>query len=226
VVFISHLYKVIFVHIQRTGGNSIQKVFAEHDPQLVTRLSLDPANKRIKHCFAADVQAAVTSDVFRKYTKFCVVRNPYDRMVSWYAMFKHAETIQTVAYEQHPELWTLGREVLSEIVTFIGTDAAFTFENFLRLPREHESRLFERFYLNQVDYLMQQEHLLVDRILTFEHLAHDFADFAERIGFPGMLPHTNQAIREPDYRTYYTDVTKDLIAQRFQRDIDYFGYRF
>src|SRR5882757_2490353 len=87
-MFISHKYKAIFVHIQRTGGNSVQKVFAEHDPDLIDAISVDPAKKRTKHCFASDIRAAIDQNTFASYTKFCVIRNPYERMVSWYFHLK------------------------------------------------------------------------------------------------------------------------------------------
>jgi hypothetical protein len=83
-MFISHRYRAIFVHIQRTGGNSVQKVFAEHDPDLIEAVPVDPANQRTKHCFASDIRAAIEPATFAGYTKFAVVRNPYERMVSWY----------------------------------------------------------------------------------------------------------------------------------------------
>jgi Sulfotransferase family len=83
-MFISHKYRAIFVHIQRTGGNSVQRVFAEHDPDLIEAVPVDPAKNRTKHCFASDIRAAMAEQGFTRYTKFCVVRNPYERMVSWY----------------------------------------------------------------------------------------------------------------------------------------------
>jgi Sulfotransferase family len=87
-VFISHKYRAIFVHIQRTGGNSVQKIFEQNDPGLVETIAIAPAANRTKHCYATDLAAAVDRDVFAGYTKFCVVRNPFDRMVSWYAHFQ------------------------------------------------------------------------------------------------------------------------------------------
>lgn len=87
-MFISHKYKVIFVHIQRTGGTSILKAFEALDPDLVKILPFNPAQKRTKHCFASDIQALIDEEIFTTYTKFSVVRNPFDRMVSWYLMLK------------------------------------------------------------------------------------------------------------------------------------------
>lgn len=48
-MFISHKYQALFVHIQRTGGNSIQKIFEEADPDLIDTIAVDPAKKRTKH---------------------------------------------------------------------------------------------------------------------------------------------------------------------------------
>lgn len=87
-MFISHKYKAIFVHIQRTGGNSIQRIFEEFDPDLIETVPVDPSKNRTKHCYISDIKAAVDEAVFSSYTKFCVVRNPFDRMVSWYSHFK------------------------------------------------------------------------------------------------------------------------------------------
>ena len=220
-MFISHAYKVIFIHIQRTGGNSIRKIFAEYDPDFIEKIPLDPSKKRFKHCYASDLKAAVPEELFKSYLKFGVVRNPFDRMVSWYSMFEHPETIQTVPFAQNPELATTGLDVLLEISKYVES-----FEAFLQAPRDHEKGLFERFYVNQVDFISEHGQVIVDRILRFEKLPWDFENFAREIGFAGTLPHTNESKRETDYRSYYNDVTKEIIAQRFQRDLDYFGYQF
>lgn len=105
-MFISHKYKAIFVHIQRTGGNSVQKVFAEHDPDLVEAVAIDPAKKRTKHCFASDIRDAIDPATFAAYTKFAVVRNPYERMVSWYAHLTddHNDGDAEIQLKRHPRL--------------------------------------------------------------------------------------------------------------------------
>jgi hypothetical protein len=39
------------------------------------------------------------------------------------------------------------------------------------------------------------------------------------------LPHTNQSPHR-HYTDYYDDETYEAVRQAFQKDIDYFGYRF
>lgn len=266
-MFISHKYKVIFVHIQRTGGTSILKAFEELDPDLVKILPFDPAKKRTKHCFASDIQGLIDEEVFTTYTKFSVVRNPFDRMVSWYLMLKQgmgegdrsakvndkggsvgfhylkSKLLKVVNFVKRKTRVTIGRSLKYFAVeskvpvaiqpSLIGASVmdavmqkASTFEEFVMLPRHDNDGLFERFYTNQLEYIAQDNDILVDHILHFENLANDFADFAKKIGFEGRLAHVNKSRRDANYRNYYNEQSKEIISQRFQRDITYFDYSF
>lgn len=216
-MLISHRYKVIFVHIQRTGGNSINRIFQEHDPDLIEIVSVAPEKQRTRHCYLTDIKAAIDADTFQRYTKFATVRNPFDRFVSWYFMFKHG----LGADEVPPTYAHVGGQVMRLV-----NECAPTFEAFVDLPFDHASGLFRRFYSAKVDYLSESGAILADRILCFETLDNDFNQFAQEIGFPGQLPHLNRATSVADYRAYYNAQTRALIAQRFQRDLDYFGYEF
>ena len=40
-----------------------------------------------------------------------------------------------------------------------------------------------------------------------------------------MLPHLNQSVHR-DYRSYYNERTRALVAENFQPDIERFGYSF
>jgi hypothetical protein len=266
-LFISHRYKAIFVHIQRTGGNSIQKVFEEHDPGLIETITIDPSKNRTKHCYISDIRAAVDPHVFSTYTKFCVVRNPFDRMASWYTHFKDGgnkedagvkvnEDSRTLrlysiglkALERNKDLadlytrlWVkvlqrlrpgspeevalrfemIGGRVMSEI-----NKKASNFEEFVMLPRDYPGGIFERLYVNQVEYISEGGEVLADKILRFESLSRDFEALAGELGFPGRLPHINASSRTQQYQKYYTDRSREIIAQRFSRDCEQLGYSF
>ncbi|EDN71179.1 conserved hypothetical protein [Beggiatoa sp. PS] len=216
-MFISHKYKVIFIHIQRTGGNSIHKAFREFDPNLLEIISIAPSKKLIRHSFISDIKMAIDSDIFKNYTKFCVVRNPYDRMLSWYFRFKHGFGKDAI---------TLSDKTVGDQVTNKVNKNANNFEEFVMLPKNHESGLFKRFYANQLDYISDQKLILADRILKFENLTNDFDNLAKEIGFEGSLPHINKTVGRENYRKDYNDITKSLIFKRFHKDFEYFGYTF
>lgn len=219
-MFISHKYKVIFVHIQRTGGSSIYRAFEESDPDIQHKLPFDPEKKRLKHPFTRDIKAVMDKSLFQDYTKFCVVRNPFDRMVSWYSMFKH-NTLEKITFD-HPELETLGDAIESTIAKNVST-----FEDFIKLPKDDPDGFFVRFHTPQKTFITDHaDKIMVDKILHFENLTEEFNKFADDVGFDGQLPHINSSIRERHYREYYTDEMKQEMLNRFKEDFDYFGYKF
>jgi len=139
-------------------------------------------------------------------------------MASWYSMFKYGLGNDRVIlpYEK-----MVGEKVRAEV-----NKNANSFEEFVWLPKEHESGLFERFHMNQLDYISENGCILVDKILRFENLSDDFENFAREIGFEGKIPHANKSKQRESYQKYYTESTKKEIFQRFKLDFEYFGYHF
>lgn len=69
---ISHSHKLIFIHIPRTGGTSIEA-------ELGVSISRDD-----KHKPASLIYQELGEQRWKEYFKFTFVRNPWDRMVSIY----------------------------------------------------------------------------------------------------------------------------------------------
>ena len=72
---ISTRHRCIFVHIPKTAGTSVEAAlgwFTEY-----TRGAQD-------HRSIRKLREAITPDEFCTYFKFTFVRNPWDRVVSWY----------------------------------------------------------------------------------------------------------------------------------------------
>ncbi len=235
-MFISHKYKAIFVHIQRTGGNSVQKIFEEYDPDLVETIPIDPSKQRTKHAWIADIESAVPNEVFRRYTKFCVVRNPFERLVSWYFHFKDDKNAgdadvkvnanASVTDPQKARDFAARFEAIGDRVKHAINASVSTFDEFVMLPRYHPDGLFERLYANQLDYISRNRMELVDDVLRFENLSQDFDTLAVKIGFPSRLPHVNASSRDKRWQDLYTAQTKAIIAERFRRDRERWGYDF
>ena len=70
-------YKAIFVHIPKNAGTSIEKYFGN-------------GSVRIQPNKHADINEIKTKfkNSYNNYKKFTIIRNPYDKMVSWYFYLK------------------------------------------------------------------------------------------------------------------------------------------
>lgn len=71
---ISDAYQFIFIHINKTGGTSIEKVFERN---------ADQRDVPLKHASVSEIQAQYPQ-AFARYFKFSFVRNPWDWLVSRY----------------------------------------------------------------------------------------------------------------------------------------------
>ena len=197
---ISFQKRFLFVHIPKTGGNSIQSVLARYsEDEIVRRPGQDglerfgvsnPKYKLKKHSPLADYRAALTDEQFSQFYKFAVVRNPWDRLVSLYFT-----PIQQKQWD---------RKAFKKLIGEAASAA-----DYLRLD-EGERDPFAN----------------VDRVIRFENLAEDFNSVCREIGIVGeKLPRYNRAERD-HYSKYYDDELSALVAERFALEIARFGYTF
>jgi hypothetical protein len=182
--------RLLFVHIARTGGTSIETALIGRD-----WWEIDPATK---HVSASQARALYGEAVWREYTTFSVVRNPWDRVVSMRA---------TGWWSDHR--------------THLGGRDPGTLREFVLGLRPHPAS--ERYPSLPCADILDEE---VDFVLRFERLQADFAAMLAAVGLSDVpLPHAERRERGP-YRAYYDADTAALVGQVFGRDVERYGYTF
>jgi len=195
--------KFIFVHIPKTGGTSIEKLFDD------SFYGWDEKHCLWKqHCSIHQMQSVYGIDI-DNYYKFSIVRNPWDRAVSDY------------------KWWTRPN---SPFFHFLKNT---TLEDYLLIRNGYEKINHLNDSTGRADHFYTQYSFIeiggvcvMDCIIKFENLQQDFNIFCDQIGMPQQkLPHTNKTNRK-HYSEYYNQKTIDIVAQLYHKDIEYFDYQF
>ena len=132
---------------------------------------------------------------------FALVRNPWDRMVSYY------HWLRAQGFD-HPA---------------VGLAKSLAFDAFVQTPTVQGSLLASPYGSYMRDGAGEDQSNLFIRI---EHFAQDAQPLFDHLGFDLTLPHVNASDRAAGYRDYYTPQTRDLIATTCAEDIARFGYSF
>ena len=189
-------YKAIFVHIPKTGGTSIEKFFGA---KLFARTG--------KHHSVSQLRQEVGDDDWNHYFKFSFVRNPWDRMVSYFNW--RSQDLQNVDIK--------GR-TFKEWLTFLLA------EDFSSLTLNHS---FQSGIKPQFAMLADGDKLAVDFVGRFENLQYDFDRVCDRIGIERqILPHKNAMPRKQHYTDFYDEESQALVRTLYLQDIECFGYEF
>lgn len=215
-MIISHGRKFIFVHIPKTGGTSLALALeskAMKDDILIgdtpkarnrrKRLKgLQVSGRLWKHSRLNDIYGLVDQAQIETYFVFTLVRNPWDRMVSYYHWLREQ------AFD-HPAV-RLAKQL--------------DFSSFLNDPVNVAASRGD----TSSHYLYDQNG--VDRCnlyLRLEHLPKDLPPLEAALGIKlPLIPRENQSKRSSDFRPYYNAQDVRLIARIYAPDIAKFGYQF
>lgn len=193
---IIHNYKLIIITPPKTGSVSITEAVKDH-------LLIDRWMPQSNDCFdfiETGHQKASKHNDIRDYVEYIkpyyvvgCVRNPYERMVSWWSWFKNPPFNET----------------------------NLTFYDFVTNKRN-----FQFIDINQLDFLSIDGKCFADDWIKFESLNSDFKRVGNIAGMPTQpLPHRNKT-KHKHYTEYYNNDTLEIVTNLYQKDIDYFGYKF
>ena len=208
---ISHKHKFIFIAVPKTGSVSIRNILDEYSD-----IRYDNFNNKNPHATIWDVKKELfvnDTKKFNSYFKFAFVRNPWARMASWYEfMCKQVHKTESQKYdfvETHYDTY--------KNISLMG------FNRFIKFLYEKN----KSYYLGYSRYYEDENgNNLLDFIGKVENLQEDFDIICDKIGIPKQqLPHKNKS-KHKHYTEYYDDKTREIVAEKYAKDIEYFGYEF
>jgi len=206
-MLLSHRHRFIFIHVYKVAGTSMRAALEPYCEggwkrsmaRNLGRFGVHWPPLPRPHLTAAQVRDMLPPEVFSSYFKFAFVRNPWDWQVSLYHYMRQRD--------DHKQ---------SELVR--GMD---DFDEYIRWRVAEDRHLQLEFVNDPAD-----GRRIVDYVGRIETVDDDFAEICRRAGLPPIqLPHTNRS-RHRDYRSYYSDESRELVARAFKDDIEAFGYTF
>lgn len=204
-MIINPVKQFLFIHIQKTAGTSI-----------TSHLLGIPSSTRFHHPHTLLRQVELTGQQ-HDYYKFAFVRNPWDRLYSWYCMIQRSAP-SNLFYAYVKARAPQFRDFL---------DLTDVIEDFIPEGSDSNCPNLKSIAYNQIDYLTDaQGGIKADFIGRFERLETDYQALCSRLGLPfSGLGHLNRHT-EGDYRKAYRDEDVEKVRRLYCRDIEHFGYDF
>ena len=205
----------LFIHAPKTGGTSLalalearamkDDIMLGDTPKAAKRRKrlegAKAAGRLWKHATLADLDGVVRAEELDDLFVFTLVRNPWDRLVSYY------HWLQTQNFA-HPA---------------VGYAKRLDFGAFVAEPliEQSFSQASAASYVTDANGIER-----ANLFIRLEHLLEDIVPLEAHLGFDLEVPHVNQSTRSRDYREAYSDKSREQVEQMCAIDIARFGYRF
>ncbi len=228
-MIISHEHKFIYIKTRKTASSSIEAVLSRlcgpediitpTSDRLMTGERLPAQNYRFEHPL--------------------VPKRPL-----WRRLLRRPERLYhpTIGFYEHISGWRV-KAYLGEAIW--NSYFKFSFERnpwdkqvswyYYKTKSRRQRPSFERFMQNKTKALVDNYPLYaidgkiaVDFVGRYENLAEDLAHALSVIGVPQIesLPRLNASGEHRDYRSHYTEATRQLVEEWYELEIKAFGYRF
>lgn len=176
--------KIIFIHVPRTSGTSIEQFLLKNRP----------VPDGIKHLRASQLHKMIGPAAWNEYFKFSVIRNPWDKVISHY----------------HQPYY-------GSINSLSGNNLKSFLQKYKPAPWEHGWQCSD-FIDKDLDLIIRFE----DRDAGLKKLESQAGVYVDK----NVHHKATSQRRTREYKDYYDDETREIVAHRYKDDIERFGYTF
>jgi hypothetical protein len=226
-MLVSHRHRFIYTKTAKTAGTSVESYFERFCmedgewQQVHARREYEssagiigfrgpelPQNvKWWHHMPAVTIRKQLGGEIWRRYFKFCVIRNPYDKCISAFEHFGKHHRIRRFS-------------LTSAFRTSGMTEEQRRFYDYVRRAAP----------IDRDKYVINGEFCL-DDVIRYESLEDEIARICDRLDLPyepEFLPSFKQGHRRPHARveTLYTPPARRHVAKIYAFELARFGYDF
>jgi hypothetical protein len=236
-MLISHSRRFIYLKTVKTAGTSVEAYFEKHclppdqqvfqhsrecyeGPTGVVGFRGENARRHpwFNHMSAAAIRAKIAPAQWTQYFKFCVVRDPFDKLVSGFHMFDKRRHDRPWP-KRLRAAWLRLRGKGDPIDRVTGTTPVQRFRSWIGLGGMIDDR----------DVYTLDGKLCADHFIRFERLADGVREVCERLGLefraddiPRLKSDSRQA--KIPLADYYDDACVSAVRRVYARELEFFGY--
>ena len=253
-MIISHKHKFIFIKPRKVAGTSIEINLAKHcgAQDIITPLTDYNQNSDTDyylhqaqnnngldgHIYPNQIKRKVGKKIWHEYFKFTVVRNPWDVVVSRYWWEKTAESTNFLKnLNKNLNQKTILNNLLKPRAYLLMLEKIMRIFIKNKMRQAAKQGDFEYFVKNFKGKKWENKKFYFDPsgkpwcnfYIRYENLEEDYKKICQYVGISyEKLPQTKNKGRKDktNYSIYYNERTKQIIKDRFAKEINLFGYDF
>ena len=189
-----------FIHMKKTGGTSVTRWLLQNTESFKfnKHAELPYVKKRFK-----DHGILIT-----------VVRNPFDRLISWYHYYIKKTKARISAVNNGYKIKNSKK-----------MQNKYNLEKNTKILEKYNEIGFNGFARNCNFGLQLYNAKQCDIVLQLENINEDFKQVQDLFGIDVPLPHTNRSSHR-GRSELYDEETKEIVYEKYAKDFDYFGYTF
>lgn len=208
---------LLFIHIPKTGGNSIQNILMKYSEDKITsqnkfqdgieRFGINYRNYNLKkHSPLRAYKEELDESLYNSLYKVSVLRNPWDRMISLY-------------FSPHAGRTTFNEKTFVQMIK-----KQPTMEEFLSITSK--SSILDLLTFRNNKRKTQAIDDNIDFLMRYENIDQDFKELCGRINIAQEeLPVRNKSKRG-HYSEYYNEELMKLVANKFAMEVEFGKYTF
>jgi hypothetical protein len=195
---VCHIRKIIFIHIPKTAGSSIEHLLRDEGKYELDFIGV--RNGRSTHHYMGIELKMILKELYPTYYKFSFVRNPYDRLISEYFWCR----INNVGHKFN--------KTFDEFLDYV-EDVIKNKKFFKPIENDH--------FIPQYSFLFFNNKLIVNNIFKYEDIETVAPLIKKRLKIKTSLQHLNKSVKN---EITLTQEQKDRIYNLYRIDFETFNY--